>query len=186
MRAALSTAAVAASAVLLLSGCAADASGDLRRAVADLTGAANGRDADAVRDEVQAVLDALDDAQRSGDVAPAEGAVIRERAMAVLAGADSIDADVIARREAERAAEEAQQRAEAERAAAEEAERRRQEAEQRQQEQEAERAEAERKAAEEAAKEAEKQREEAEEQAEEQREQGGASPTPSPSPLPLP
>ena len=175
------TAALSAAAVLVLSGCAGDADAELRAAVADLTASANGRDADAVRTDAQTVLDRLDAAQRSGDVDTAQATVIRERTLAVQAAADSIDAEMIARLEAEQAEQEAQQeqeRLDAEREAAEaaaEAERQRLEQERLDAEAEAEaeaREEAEeeaRKAAEQAAKEAEKQAEEQEDEEEAER-----------------
>jgi colicin import membrane protein len=182
------TAALSAAAVLVLSGCAGDADAELRAAVADLTASANGRDADAVRTDAQTVLDRLDAAQRSGDVDTAQDTVIRERTLAVQAAADSIDAELIARLEAEQAQQE-QERLDAEGEAAEaaaEAERQRLEQERLDAEAEAEaeaREEAEeeaRKAAERAAKEAEKQAEEDDEE-EEPRGTGAPQP-PSPSP----
>lgn len=126
-------------AVLLLSGCAGDVRGDLRELVSDITVSANARDADEVRRGVDQLLERLDDALRGDDVTPAEAEVIRNRALAVQAAADAIDEDVIARREAERAAEEARAQLEAEREAAEEAEqKRRLEEQQREQEKAAE------------------------------------------------
>lgn len=112
-------------AVLLLSGCAGDVRGDLRALVGDVTVSANAGDADAVRRGVSQLLARLEDAVRGGDVTPAEAEVIRDRALAVQAAADLIDEDLIARREAERAAEQARAELEAERKAAEEAERQR-------------------------------------------------------------
>lgn len=175
---------------LLLSGCAGNAGAELRSATADLTAAANGRDADAVRSAVDDVLARLADAQAADEVTPQGAAVIRERALAVQAAADEIDPDVIARRDAEQQAEQEEQaRIEAEREAAEEAERQRLEAERLAEEQEqARKAEEEaQKQAEEDAKKAEQERKKAEEEAaEDDDDDADASPTPSPTASPRP
>jgi hypothetical protein len=75
-------AAVLCSAVLL-SGCAADARGELRKQVADVTQAANAGDADGVRREVDDLDGALDDAVRSGELSSAEAATIASIAASV-------------------------------------------------------------------------------------------------------
>lgn len=173
------TVAVVASLALVLTGCGSGGQDDLRAAVSDLTTAANARDADGVRRSAQAVIDRLDAAQRDG-LTPEQAAVVRDRAQLLLTAADSIDADLIAEREAAEAERLEQERLEAERAQAE-----REAAEQAAEEQQ--RLEEEQKAAEEAAKAAEKAAEEArkaeEEAAEEEDE---AQPTPSATPEVVP
>jgi hypothetical protein len=140
----------------LLTGCASDPRADLRSLVEDITLEANDRDAAGVRSGVERLLSAVDRAVREGAISDAEAAVLRDRALAVQAGADEIDDNVLARREAERQAQEARERLEAERQAAAEAERLRQEEERRRAEQAA-------RQAEEAAQQAERDAAEAEE-----------------------
>ena len=166
---------------LLLTGCGGDPGAELRDAVADLTASANGRDAEGVRSDVDTVLERLDDALRAGDITPEQGAIIRDRALAVQAAADQIDPDVIARREAEQKAQEEQARLEAERAAEAEAERRRLEEEAKTAEEERKRLEEERKRLEEE----QKQEEDKKKQEEEDEDEAGATPTPTPSPTPV-
>jgi hypothetical protein len=80
VRAAVPTAVCAA---LLLTGCATDVRGELRKEVADITEAANDRDADGVRREVEDLDGALDDAVRSGELTSAEAAAIAALAASV-------------------------------------------------------------------------------------------------------
>ena len=126
--------AVAGLTAALLTGCAAEPEDDVRALVEDITTEANERDADGVRTRVGDLLGALDDAVASGDLTDADAAVLRERALAVQAGADAIDPDVQARLEAERQAAEAQAQLEAERRAAEAEEQARAEADRKAQE----------------------------------------------------
>ncbi|MFP5219056.1 MAG: hypothetical protein ACLGIG_04865 [Actinomycetes bacterium] len=105
---------------LLLAGCAEDPRGEIRALVEDVTVEANERDADGVRTAVDELVVTVDSAVAAGDLPESEAAVIRSAALAVQEGADEIDPDVIARREAEAEAEEARQQLEAERRAAEE------------------------------------------------------------------
>ena len=133
--------------VLLLAGCAADPRAEIRALVEDVTVEANERDADGVRAAVDDLVLAVDSAVAAGDLPEDEAAAIRAAALAVQEGADEIDPDVIARREAEAEAEQARQQLEAERRAA---------------EQQRQRDEAERKAEEEAEKERERLEEEQE------------------------
>jgi colicin import membrane protein len=149
---------------VLLTGCAADPKAELRASVESITADANDRDARGVRDGVADLLRRIDDAERAGDLTAAEAATMRDRAAAVQAAADSIDEDLIARREAEEAAAEAQRQLEAEREAARQAEEQRQAEERRRAEEEAARQAEEQEDAEE---EAEKAAEEAEKAAEE-------------------
>lgn len=135
---------------LLLAGCAADPREEIRALVEDVTAEANERDADGVRTAVAELVVAVDNAESAGDLPEAEADAIREAALAVQEGADEIDPDVLARREAEAEAERARQELEAERRAAEE---------QRQRD-----AEADRKAEEQAEKEAEEERKRLEEE----------------------
>lgn len=135
---------------LLLTGCAADPRDEIRALVEDVTTEANARDADGVRTAVADLVVAVDNAESAGDLPEAEAQAIREAALAVQEGADEIDPDVLARREAQAEAEQARQELEAERRAAEE---------QRQRD-----AEADRKAEEQAEKEAEEERKRLEEE----------------------
>jgi outer membrane murein-binding lipoprotein Lpp len=68
---------------LLLAGCSADPAGELRKEVRDLTEAANDRDAEQVRDEVDDLLAEIEDAVRSGELTSAEGARLAQLATAV-------------------------------------------------------------------------------------------------------
>ena len=81
MRAAAPAAAL--SLALLLTGCAADVRGELRKEVADITEAANDGDADGVRREVEDLQGALDDAVRSGELTSPEAAEIAAIAASV-------------------------------------------------------------------------------------------------------
>lgn len=67
-------------AALLLTGCAGDVDGELRRAVADVTDDANAGDYEAVQDSANALIERAQDAVRSNDVSPEEGARIIELA----------------------------------------------------------------------------------------------------------
>lgn len=141
---------------LLLAGCSADPREEIRALVEDVTAQANERDADGVRSAVDELVVAVDSAVAAGDLPEAEAAEIRSAALAVQAGADEIDPDVIARRQAEADAEQARRQLEAERKAAEqqrqEAERKAEEQTREELEEEIERLEQERKRAEEQAK----------------------------------
>jgi outer membrane biosynthesis protein TonB len=61
---------------LLLTGCATDVEGELRRSVADLTDDANAGNADAVRRGADELIAQADDAVRSNDIDPQQGARI--------------------------------------------------------------------------------------------------------------
>lgn len=115
-------------ATVLLSGCGTDPQDELQALVGDVVVEANDRDAAGVRSTVEELLGRIDAAVAAGDLTAGEAEALREHALAVQAGADEIDPNVLARREAERAAQEAQAQLEAERAAAAEAERRQAEA----------------------------------------------------------
>ena len=69
---------VALAAALLLTGCAADVDGELRRGVADLTDAVNAEDADAVRDRAESLIDRTQEAVRDNAIDADEGARIIE------------------------------------------------------------------------------------------------------------
>lgn len=97
----------------LLTGCGAQED-RVRGLVETITVAANQRDAAGVRTGVDDLLTELDAAVRAGDLSAQQAAAVRERAVAVRAGADAIDPQVLARREAERAAAVAAERARAE------------------------------------------------------------------------
>lgn len=78
---------------LVLTACASPEA-DLRSAVADLTDAANDRDADAVRREGGVVLSLLDEQVRSGELTPDEEAALRALAQTVLDRADLVTREV--------------------------------------------------------------------------------------------
>lgn len=120
---------------LLLSGCATDPRDEIRALVEDVTVEANELDADGVRTAVDDLVVTVDSAVAAGDLPADEGEALRAAALAVQAGADEIDPDVIARREAEADAERARQELEAERKAAEEQRQRDEEAERKAEEQ---------------------------------------------------
>ena len=65
---------------LLLTGCAADAEGELRREVADLTDEAAAGDAGGVRDAAESLIARAQEAVRSNEIAPEQGARIIELA----------------------------------------------------------------------------------------------------------
>lgn len=108
--------------LLLLAGCGGDPADEVRAGVAELTSAANARDASRVREEADALVD-LVEAQRSRDEIPqAQAERLLALAQSVRNGADVIDEDLLARRRAEAEAEAAKQQLEEERKEAEEAE----------------------------------------------------------------
>jgi outer membrane biosynthesis protein TonB len=88
----LGTGALLLCAALVLTGCASDARGDLREAVADLTADANAGDAAAVRSGVDAFLALVDRAVRDGEIDTAEGVRLAEIAQRLRAGADALEA----------------------------------------------------------------------------------------------
>lgn len=115
-------------AVMLLAGCAgADPAQDRRAVVAELTDAANERDADAVRQHAERLV-ALVEQQLADDAINAEDAErLTALAASVRSGADLVDEDLQSRLEAEAEAEaarkeleEAQRQLEEERRKAEE------------------------------------------------------------------
>lgn len=65
---------------LLLTGCATDVEGELRRSVADLSNDANAGDADAVRRGADDLIAQANDAVRGNDIDPQRGARIIELA----------------------------------------------------------------------------------------------------------
>ena len=67
-------------AVLLLTGCAGDTAGELRREVAELTDDVNNDDPDGVSDSAESLIARTQDAIRNNDIDPAEGARIIELA----------------------------------------------------------------------------------------------------------
>ena len=85
------SAAVVLAGSLLLSGCASDVRGELRRTVANITEDANAGDADRVRSGVDELLDQVDDAVRANDIDPAEAARITELARLLKERADLLD-----------------------------------------------------------------------------------------------
>jgi hypothetical protein len=171
--------AAGAAALLLLTGCGGDAGGDLRAAVAELTGSANGRDAAGVRRDADTVIDRLEAALRDGAVTPEQAAVIRDRTLAVRAAADEVDPAVLARREAEQAEADERARADAEREQAARAELERLAEERRQAEAEAQRVEQERQAELDRLEEERRQAEQAEQDAQDE-DEDEATPTPAP------
>jgi outer membrane biosynthesis protein TonB len=64
----------------LLTGCAGDTDGELRRSVADLTDDANDRDADAVRDGAADLIMQVDEALRANEINPDQANRITELA----------------------------------------------------------------------------------------------------------
>jgi hypothetical protein len=78
-------------ATLLVSGCAADVRGELRRDVSRITDEANARDAEGVRRGVDRLLDRLPGAVDSGEVSSAEAARIAELARLLRDRADLLE-----------------------------------------------------------------------------------------------
>lgn len=140
---------VLAAALVGLSGCAG--SGDeVRDLLADITVAANDRDADALRSAADDLIDELASQRAAGELGPAEADRLTQLAQQVRADADLIDQDALDAETARQEAEEAKRKAEEEKALREDAE----------------------KAADEAARKAEEEVREAEEKARELLEQG--------------
>ncbi len=87
--------ALAVTGVLLLTGCAADVQGELRRDVAGITDDANARNADGVRRGVEDLLERLDDAVASGELSSPEAARIAELARLLAERADLLAPEVV-------------------------------------------------------------------------------------------
>ena len=144
--------------VLLLAGCGgSDPADDRREQVAALTGAANERDADGVRQRADALLSTVADQRERQEISAGEADRLIALAQAVRTGADVVDEDLLERRRAEAEAEaarqqleEAREQLEEERKKAEESDRKADEEDRKKAEEEA------KKAEEEAKKEAEK------------------------------
>lgn len=114
-------------AAALLAGCGADAAAERRELVAELTQAANDRDADAVRERAEALVQVVADQREREELSPEQADRLIALAESVRRNADVVDADLQARLEAEaeaeaarKALEETQRRLEEERRRAEE------------------------------------------------------------------
>ena len=110
-------------AAVLLAGCGSDPAGVRRQHVAEVTAAANDRDADRVRERAQALVDLLAEQREQGDLQAAEADRLTVLAQAVQRSADVVDAELLerARLEADRKKlEEERKRLEEERRKAEE------------------------------------------------------------------
>lgn len=103
----------AALSVLVLAGCGTAGTGsrvDLRADVRQITAQANARDAAGVRAGVDSLLRRIDAALASGQLSSADAARLRATAQSVRTAADTIDAGLLARQQAEQAARDAQLR----------------------------------------------------------------------------
>ena len=111
-------------AVLLLAGCGVDPAAERRELVLGITEAANASDEDAVRSQVERLLQLLDRQVADDELSAEDADRLRDLAVKVAAGADLLDEELQAKvREAEQArreAEEAQRLLEEERRKAEE------------------------------------------------------------------
>lgn len=97
--------------VLALAGCGTAGSRvDLRAEVQQITAQANARDAAGVRTGVDSLLRRIDAAVASGQLSSADAARLRATAQSVRTAADTIDAGLLARQQADQAARDAQRR----------------------------------------------------------------------------
>lgn len=102
-------------AAVLLAGCGTDPGGVRRVQVAEVTEAANARDADLVRSRADALVETLAAQVADKQLAADEAERLTALARAVRAGADAIDADLIERRRLEAEADTARRQLEQER-----------------------------------------------------------------------
>ena len=92
---------VAGLALLLVAGCSADPGDERRAQVAAITEAANARDADQVRERVEALVATVGAQRERGELTADEAERLIAAAEAVRTGADVIDEDLLEQRRVE-------------------------------------------------------------------------------------